>query len=137
MLWKKKRSTKAQLDEIKQQQEELKNILQSLLNRESSRVNIQELHINEANFDELIFKLESIDVQELSGSLNLGNNFSPRVVQSPKSIENLASSHWVDQTEAKPLNSKTEHQDYEGRVFATGSGYRFSSDGSHPQSKRR
>lgn len=42
-------------------------------------IHINELHLNELNLEELAFHLERLDIQELSGMLNLGNTFSPKV----------------------------------------------------------
>ncbi|QQE80154.1 hypothetical protein [Alicyclobacillus sp. SO9] len=50
------------------------------------RVNIEKLEIDQAFLDQLVFRLESLDIEELSGSLNLGNNFSPKVENGPDKL---------------------------------------------------
>ncbi|NHM31203.1 hypothetical protein [Neobacillus terrae] len=42
-------------------------------------VDIKDLHLNEVNLEELAFHLDKLDINELSGMLNLGNTFSPVV----------------------------------------------------------
>ncbi|RHW41632.1 hypothetical protein D1B31_07905 [Neobacillus notoginsengisoli] len=42
-------------------------------------IQIKDLHLNELNLEELAFHLEKLDIKELSGMLNLGNTFSPKV----------------------------------------------------------
>ncbi|WP_409273708.1 hypothetical protein V1499_03070 [Neobacillus sp. SCS-31] len=42
-------------------------------------IHINDLHLNELNLEELAFHLERLDIQELSGMLNMGNTFSPKV----------------------------------------------------------
>lgn len=38
-------------------------------------IRIDQVHIHHPALDQLTFKLDSLDIDELSGSLNLGNNF--------------------------------------------------------------
>ncbi|QQZ08454.1 hypothetical protein [Heyndrickxia vini] len=43
------------------------------------QIDIQDLHLKELNLEELAFHLDKLDIQDLSGMLNLGNTFSPTV----------------------------------------------------------
>ncbi|WP_066265170.1 hypothetical protein [Heyndrickxia acidicola] len=45
------------------------------------QVDIQEFNLKELNLEELAFHLDKLDIQELSGMLNLGNTFSPMVTR--------------------------------------------------------
>ncbi|KEF37949.1 hypothetical protein M670_02705 [Schinkia azotoformans MEV2011] len=47
-------------------------------------ITIQNLDIHDPILKELTFSLESLDIKELSGALNMGNNFGPKVEQKPK-----------------------------------------------------
>jgi hypothetical protein len=47
-----------------------------LLKREASQVTIEQLDIHQPQVEELTFRLDALDIQELSGMLNLGNNFT-------------------------------------------------------------
>ncbi|WP_053365139.1 hypothetical protein [Bacillus sp. FJAT-27245] len=56
-------------------------------------IHINELHLNELNLEELAFHLEKLDIQELSGMLNMGNTFSPKVHQKKKLDAAASGSH--------------------------------------------
>ncbi|MFD1425862.1 hypothetical protein JOD24_002074 [Kroppenstedtia sanguinis] len=47
-------------------------------------VNIEHLHAHQPVLERLTFRLDQLDVQTVSGALNLGNNFGVRVVQDEK-----------------------------------------------------
>ncbi|WP_053360801.1 hypothetical protein [Bacillus sp. FJAT-27251] len=55
------------------------------------KVDVKELHLNELTLEELAFHLDKLDIKEISGMLNLGNTFSPRV--HPKSKPKQPPSH--------------------------------------------
>jgi len=42
-------------------------------------IQIEELNIHDSNLKELSFQLKSLDIHELSGSLNIGNNFGSAI----------------------------------------------------------
>lgn len=75
---------KAPLEEII---ERLKNIEESMSKLKDSpyikTVNIRQLTVEKPNVEKLTFKLDKLDVEEVSGALNLGNNFGTRVNQQP------------------------------------------------------
>lgn len=45
-------------------------------------IHVDTIHVDSASLERLMFRLGHLDIEELSGSLNLGNNFGSRVVQS-------------------------------------------------------
>ncbi|NSL51001.1 hypothetical protein [Calidifontibacillus erzurumensis] len=47
-------------------------------------IHIEKLDIHDPQLKELSFSLDKLDIKELSGALNLGNNFNPKVEQTPK-----------------------------------------------------
>lgn len=47
-------------------------------------ITIQNLDIHDPVLKELTFSLENLDIKELSGALNMGNNFGPKVEQKLK-----------------------------------------------------
>lgn len=64
-------------------------------------ITIQNLDIHDPVLKELTFSLENLDIKELSGALNMGNNFGPKVEQKPK-----------NEQEQKPdKKEQTEEQD--------------------------
>ncbi|GMA62801.1 hypothetical protein NZD89_23620 [Alicyclobacillus fastidiosus] len=62
------------IDELRRTNQLLKSIPEQMANAPGT-INIQNLKIEQATLDKLLFQLERIDVKELSGTLNLGNNF--------------------------------------------------------------
>jgi hypothetical protein len=54
--------------------------------RELSQVTIEQLDIHHPQVEQLTFRLDALDIQELSGMLNVGNNFTRKSKPSqPKS----------------------------------------------------
>lgn len=85
MFGRKSKALLQQLQDVTERMMELTRAVEDLKNTagHNSRINIERLDIEQAFLDELVFRLESLDIEELSGSLNLGNNFSPKVEQRP------------------------------------------------------
>lgn len=83
MFGRKSRQVLERLQDVSAQMERLTATLDRLQETtgHSARINIEHLDISEAFLNELVFRLESLDIDELSGSLNVGNNFSPTVKQ--------------------------------------------------------
>lgn len=44
-------------------------------------ITVENLHVEQANLERLVFHLDSLDIQDLSGALNLGNNFGVKVAR--------------------------------------------------------
>lgn len=42
-------------------------------------ITIENLHVHNPSLEQLTFRLDRLDIDELSGALNLGNNFGTRV----------------------------------------------------------
>lgn len=62
------------IEEIRHTNQLLQSIPDQIA-RKSGNVTIENLRIQQATLDKLLFQLDKIDVKELSGTLNLGNNF--------------------------------------------------------------
>ncbi|WJH34747.1 hypothetical protein N6H14_00595 [Paenibacillus sp. CC-CFT747] len=68
------------LKDIAARLERLEKGLESVSGRTAEyRVTIENVNVHHPVLENLTFKLDSLDIQELSGALNLGNNFSPKV----------------------------------------------------------
>lgn len=83
------------------------NLLEKSISKKSNppiivNVDVKDLHLNELTLEELSFHLDQLDIKEISGMLNLGNTFSPRV--HPKSKQKHPSSQ-----------EDSEHQEEEER----------------------
>lgn len=64
-----------QLLEQLQKTNDILSTLPEKIEQSGGKVVIQRLEIRQAHLDKLLFQLDNIDVQDLSGTLNLGNNF--------------------------------------------------------------
>ncbi|WNQ09959.1 hypothetical protein MJA45_20375 [Paenibacillus aurantius] len=68
------------LKDIAARLERLEKGLESVSGRTAEyRVTIENVNVHHPVLENLTFKLDSLNIQELSGALNLGNNFSPKV----------------------------------------------------------
>ncbi|WDL95528.1 hypothetical protein [Alicyclobacillus sp. ALC3] len=87
-----------QLIEQLQQTNELLSQLPDQIARGGGSVVIENLHVDSAHLDKLLFQLDRVDVQELSGTLNLGNNFrlDEAKTQVSKNTKNILT-HLLDQ----------------------------------------
>lgn len=86
MLWKKKppESHKAML-EIKQHVQDLarrfSGLEQSLeeVRTNATHITIENVHIHQPVLEKMEYRLDHLDIEQLSGSLNLGNNFGAKL----------------------------------------------------------
>jgi hypothetical protein len=53
------------------------------------QITVESLHVDKATLESLVFRMDSLDIDELSGSLNLGNNFGPTPDRDTKSIHHV------------------------------------------------
>ncbi len=73
------------LEELKQKVTSLEESVKDLKGSTFHfQLDVKDLHLNELNFDELAFHLDKLDINDLSGMLNIGNNFSPAVHRNKK-----------------------------------------------------
>jgi hypothetical protein len=54
------------------------------LNGKTPQVTIENVHIHQPVLEKLEFRLDGLDIEHLSGSLNLGNNFGTKVSEAQK-----------------------------------------------------
>lgn len=71
---------------IEQLEKELKELKSTSL---QYYINIEKVDINEPILERLIFRLDTIDIDEVSGALNLGNNFGMKVIRDKKSSKEV------------------------------------------------
>lgn len=69
----KKKKTKRLLQEISEKINKLEDEIDRINNRPEYHINIDKLDIHQ--LDNLIFRLDKLDIKDLSGALNIGNNF--------------------------------------------------------------
>lgn len=50
-------------------------------------ITVENLKVDQANLERLVFHLDSLDIQDLSGALNLGNNFGVKVQKEKEQAE--------------------------------------------------
>jgi hypothetical protein len=52
-------------------------------------IHIENLNVHDPVLENLTFRLDKLDIKELSGALNMGNNFGVEVKEKPKSKEKI------------------------------------------------
>lgn len=58
----------------------LERAIERLIEKPSGHnITIENLHVHNPSLEQLTFRLDRLDIDELSGALNLGNNFGTRV----------------------------------------------------------
>ncbi|WP_123041068.1 hypothetical protein [Cohnella candidum] len=60
------------------------------LNGKFPQVTIENVHIHQPVLEKLEFRLDALDIEQLSGSLNLGNNFGARTAPERGSVKSTA-----------------------------------------------
>lgn len=74
------------IDLLLKKLDELEKLVKDKNNEKTEyNITINELHISDPILKELSFQLESLDIKELSGTLNIGNNISPKNDQKKQS----------------------------------------------------
>ncbi|MFB5191339.1 hypothetical protein [Alicyclobacillus fastidiosus] len=119
------------IDELRRTNQLLKSIPEQMASAPGT-VNIQNLKIEQATLDKLLFQLERIDVKELSGTLNLGNNFqldnpeqrvlSNKLPKLHRLIQSSAEHSDAAEVESQPPSNTCPQADRH-RVTMTDSGY--------------
>lgn len=83
--FRKRDRTEAALEDVKRKFGEMeshfKRLEESLarLNAKFPQVTVENVHIHQPVLEKLEFRLDALDIEQLSGSLNLGNNFGARL----------------------------------------------------------
>lgn len=72
------------LEKLAEQVSNIERLLAELQKSSATHVTVEHLHMYNPKIEDLKFSLESLHVEELSGALNMGNNFGVRVEQKPK-----------------------------------------------------
>ena len=90
MFWKKRSSHSETV--IKEMDKHFQNlnlrfnqIEQSIeqLRTKSPQITIENIHIHQPVLEKIEYRLDSLDIEQLSGSLNLGNNFGAKINSNP------------------------------------------------------
>lgn len=87
-------------------------------------INIQSLDIHDPVLKELTFSLENLDIKELSGALNMGNNFGPKVEQKPKN-EKIEENNKVKKAEEQVKKPPTQEEHSEVIVKVNGTPLKY------------
>lgn len=62
--------------------------IESIISKQNVTIHIDHVNVTEPSLKELVFNIETVDVKENSGSLNIGTTFNPQVVQQKKEEKN-------------------------------------------------
>jgi hypothetical protein len=87
------------------------------------QITIQTLHVDKASLEQLSFKLDHLDIDELSGSLNLGNNFGADISRTHKDVR--VTKDEPDEKHDTPAQSESESI-RSGRMENSKHGYKVS-----------
>ena len=136
--WFKKRNQTASADLIKELDSQVKQlnnqfariekVLEGLAGQ-SRPIHIENVHIHQPVLEKLEYRLDKLDIDVLSGSLNLGNNFGTKL----GSLDPSDTSHTKNKnTPAAPHTEAKEHKPSSGSkndvapgLHRTTSGYRL------------
>lgn len=72
---------------------------------------IDKVIINEPVLEELTFQLDKLDIKDLSGSLNLGNNFGIKTKEDKKMKEKLKKAQKMGETLEENLRQEKKHNE--------------------------
>lgn len=116
--------------ELNQRITQLEKKLGDLSRPVIEHVNIERVYLQNPVLEHLEFGLESIDIKELSGALNLGNNFGVNVERKKQSSPHQKGSSPTTKTEAEVDTEAATQESFkvgEERYTKekTTSGYRF------------
>ncbi|WP_163538702.1 hypothetical protein [Gracilibacillus sp. YIM 98692] len=76
MFWRKRKKADPALHALQKQLYELQKDIYELKNEKKEyHFQIEKVDIHQAALDKLLFQLDKIDIEDLSGALNVGNNF--------------------------------------------------------------
>lgn len=70
-------------------------------------ITVENLKVDQANLERLVFHLDSLDIQDLSGALNLGNNFGVKVAKGDPATNGSSDSRSQGSQAAHPQASGT------------------------------
>lgn len=118
--WRKKSELRHQ--ELRKRMDKVEQALEKLTDKNFQyTVNIGHLHAHQPVLEQLTFRLDQLDVNTVSGALNLGNNFGVRVVQEGKK-----------QNETKNHDKDTQAASDGFNMKQTTNGYNFTFKRSSP-----
>lgn len=79
-FFKRRRISEVQVNELYREIKELKQTIQNLQGKHVEyHIHLDQVDIHDPTLEQLTFQLETLDIDELSGALNLGNNFGVQV----------------------------------------------------------
>lgn len=115
--WLRKQPEQPEIRDIKNQLKRVEDLLiQMAVTEKEPPIVIQHMHVDHPKLDQLTFKLDQIDIDEVSGALNIGTN---------SGIE-ISKPHAKSPSKSTPKSTKTPKKNPEKAEFSsTSSGFRF------------
>ncbi|MFD0697861.1 hypothetical protein ACFQZT_27690 [Paenibacillus sp. GCM10027628] len=104
---------------IKKLEEHLAN-----LTEKRPEIRIDTLHIHQPVLENLTFRLDQLDIKELSGSLNLGNNFGAKPDGKHEAVD-AAMKKASQVKENKPATAQESSDNSASGTERTSTGYRY------------
>lgn len=123
----KKKKTKKLLQEINEKINKLECEINEVKNKPEYHINIDKLDVQQ--LDNLIFRLDKLDIKDLSGALNIGNNFDIKKDKTDKEGIKEGNSKSKDKNQKKEKH-RHRHRDKEkdGKTDETDCAAEFSND---------
>jgi hypothetical protein len=88
-------------DVLSKKVERIEKLLENLMEKDKIEIHVHHLNVEGPLTENLTYELDKIDVDTLSGSLNLGNNFGVDLVTKSKTKQKQSSSNTAPQTESQ------------------------------------
>lgn len=99
------------LEELEERIKKIEELIQQISRQPVEyNINVEKLVVNDPVLEQLTFKLDKIDIKDLSGSLNLGNNFGIKTKTHRKSKTKELEIQMIDNDEACDEHSKEKKQ---------------------------
>ncbi|HEU4963637.1 MAG TPA: hypothetical protein VFV52_07225 [Bacilli bacterium] len=103
------------LDDLLRKIHELETLLQEQVEKvlDAPRITVEHMHLYYPKVEDLKFSLETLHIKELSGALNMGNNFGVKVEPKPKEEQKKQDEQQQQQEEQKPESQQKPHSEPE------------------------
>lgn len=83
--WLRKKSENKSIDKLNGRLDQIEQAMIRLSEKEAVyHIHIEQLQVQQPVLENLTFRLDQLDIEQLSGTLNLGNNFTSRVERKEK-----------------------------------------------------
>ncbi|MEB3100295.1 hypothetical protein [Ferviditalea candida] len=112
--------------EIQRKLEKIEKTLEQMRNGTTEyHIKVEHLHVDRPVLENLIFRMDQLDIDELSGSLNLGNNFGTPGMELFSKDEKGGRERMPGATANAGKSPKDQKQSEQSGLKQTQTGYRY------------